>query len=68
MFNSKRLTIIAGPCSLESQDMCLEVAHFANKVTAELGVDYIFKGSFDKANRTSSLSFRGNGMEHGLSI
>ena len=68
MFDSKRLTIIAGPCSLENEEMCFQVAEFATKVTAELGIDYIFKGSFDKANRTSSQSFRGNGMEHGLSI
>ena len=68
MFDSKRLTIIAGPCSLENQEMCFQVAKFATKVTAELGIDYIFKGSFDKANRTSSKSFRGIGMEQGLSI
>ena len=68
MFDSKRLTIIAGPCSLENQEMCFQVAKFATKVTAELGIDYIFKGSFDKANRTSSKSFRGIGIEQGLSI
>ncbi len=68
MFNSKRLTIIAGPCSLESKDMCFEVAHFAKKVTDELGINFIFKGSFDKANRTSAESFRGNGIDQGLYI
>tara|TARA_Y100001968_G_scaffold318571_1_gene348962 strand:+ start:2579 stop:3406 length:828 start_codon:yes stop_codon:yes gene_type:complete len=68
MFESKRLTVIAGPCSLESRDMCMHVAEFACKETLDLGVEFIFKGSFDKANRTSADSFRGNGMDQGLSI
>ena len=68
MFKSSKLTIIAGPCSLESKDMCLEVAEFAINATTKLGIELIFKGSFDKANRTSADSFRGNGMEKGLSI
>jgi len=68
MFQFKRLTVIAGPCSLENQEMCMEVARFAVKATSELGLDFIFKGSFDKANRTSYDSFRGHGMEEGLSI
>ena len=68
MFRSNKLTIIAGPCSLECIDMCMEVAEFAVNATAKLGIEFIFKGSFDKANRTSANSFRGNGMENGLSI
>ena len=68
MFQSKKLTIIAGPCSLESKDMCMEVAEFAVNATKKLGIEFIFKGSFDKANRTSANSFRGNGMDNGLSI
>ena len=68
MFKSNKLTIIAGPCSLECIDMCMEVAELAVKATTKLGIDFIFKGSFDKANRTSANSFRGNGMENGLSI
>ena len=68
MFNFNRLTIIAGPCSLENKDMCMKVAKFAAKATSDLGLDYIFKGSFDKANRTSVDSFRGNGIDNGLSI
>jgi len=68
MFNFNRLTIIAGPCSLESKDMCMNVAEFAAKATSDLGLDFIFKGSFDKANRTSADSFRGNGIDKGLSI
>ncbi len=68
MFKSKKLTVIAGPCSLESKEMCMKVAEYAVKATSDLGIEYIFKGSFDKANRTSAYSFRGNGMEEGLSI
>ena len=68
MFKSNKLTIIAGPCSLECIDMCMEVAEFAVNATKKLGIEFIFKGSFDKANRTSANSFRGNGMENGLSI
>ena len=68
MFEFNRLTIIAGPCSLEDKDMCFEVAEFAAKETSDLGLDFIFKGSFDKANRTSADSFRGNGIDKGLSI
>ena len=68
MFESKRLTIIAGPCSLESRDMCMNVAEFALEATSDLNLNYIFKGSYDKANRTSAESFRGNGIEYGLSI
>ena len=68
MFKFNQLTIIAGPCSLENKDMCMEVAEFAAKETSDLGLDFIFKGSFDKANRTSADSFRGNGIDKGLSI
>ena len=68
MFESKRLTVIAGPCSLESRDMCMQVAEFALSETLDLGIEFIFKGSFDKANRTSADSFRGNGIDQGLSI
>ena len=68
MFKSNKLTIIAGPCSLECIEMCMEVAEFAVNETTKLGIEFIFKGSFDKANRTSANSFRGNGMENGLSI
>ena len=68
MFKFNRLTIIAGPCSLENKDMCMKVAEFAANETSDLGLDFIFKGSFDKANRTSADSFRGNGIDKGLSI
>ncbi len=68
MFKSNRLTIIAGPCSLENKKLCFDVARFAKNVTSDLGIEYIFKGSFDKANRTSADSFRGPGIDEGLSI
>ena len=68
MISSEKLTIIAGPCALESREMSLLVANYAKDICHDLKIDYIFKGSFDKANRTSAKSFRGNGMEAGLSI
>ena len=60
--------LIAGPDTLESLDMCLEVAGHLAEVTARLGIPYVFKGSFDKANRTSVRSYRGPGVEEGLKI
>lgn len=61
-----RLVIVSGPCVLESLDLALEVATRARKVCKSLGLDYIFKSSFDKANRTSIHSYRGPGLEKGL--
>ena len=62
------LFLIAGPDTLESEQLCLDVAGELKEHTAKLGVPYIFKGSFDKANRTSGTSYRGPGMEEGLRI
>jgi len=62
------LFLIAGPDTLESLDMCLEVAGHLAEVTSRLGICYVFKGSFDKANRTSVKSYRGPGMEEGLKM
>lgn len=62
------LAVIAGPCAIESEDLCLKVADYVANVCAKLGLSYIFKSSFDKANRTSAKSFRGLGLEHGLSV
>ena len=62
------LTLIAGSCIIESLDMCREIAHEVLTLTRRLGINYIFKASFDKANRTSSSSFRGEGMAHGLEV
>lgn len=62
------LFLLAGPDTLESEAMCLEVAGHLKEVTDRLGVPYVFKGSFDKANRTSVKSYRGPGLEAGLKI
>lgn len=62
------LFLIAGPDTLESEQMCLDVAGHLKEQTAKLRMPYVFKGSFDKANRTSGKSYRGPGVEEGLRI
>ncbi|MCI0748465.1 MAG: 3-deoxy-8-phosphooctulonate synthase [Verrucomicrobia subdivision 3 bacterium] len=62
----RHLIVIAGPCVIESEQLCLEVARSLQDVCRELGITYIFKASYDKANRTSAKSFRGPGIEEGL--
>jgi 2-dehydro-3-deoxyphosphooctonate aldolase (KDO 8-P synthase) len=62
------LALISGPCAIESEDLCLSVAEHLASISAELGIPYIFKASFDKANRTSSSSFRGHGLDQGLAV
>ena len=62
------LALIAGPCMAESLDLCRTVAGHVSSVCTKLGVPFIFKASFDKANRTSSSSFRGRGLDEGLAI
>ena len=64
----KPLFLIAGPDTLESEQMCLDVAGHIKEVTQRLGMPYVFKGSFDKANRSSGASYRGPGMAEGLRI
>ena len=66
--NAKKLSIIAGPCALESRDHALEMAHALKEIAAKAGVGLIYKTSFDKANRTSSNSARGLGLELALPI
>ena len=61
-----RFVLVAGPCVLESLELVLEVAREVKKMCDDLGLAYIFKSSFDKANRTSIHSFRGPGLEVGL--
>jgi 2-dehydro-3-deoxyphosphooctonate aldolase (KDO 8-P synthase) len=61
-------TLIAGPCVVENEEMVMQVAKEIKKITDELGIEYYFKASFDKANRTSITSYRGPGLEQGLSI
>jgi 2-dehydro-3-deoxyphosphooctonate aldolase (KDO 8-P synthase) len=60
--------LIAGPCVVESEGLVLEVAGRMQEMTRELGIPYIFKASYDKANRSSKSSFRGPGIEQGLRI
>ena len=62
------LGIIAGPCAAESLEMCVEVAGRLGEASAKLGAGYVFKASFDKANRTSAGSGRGPGIDEGLKI
>lgn len=64
--NSLPLTLIAGPCMAESADLCLEVAGALKQVCTRLGLNYIFKASFDKANRSSIHTQRGPGLDGGL--
>ena len=66
--NSKSLFLIAGPCVIESENLCLKVARSLKKACEKLGITYIFKASYDKANRTSGKSKRGPGLEIGLEI
>ncbi len=63
-----RMVLFAGPCAAESYDICYETGAEVQKICAELGIDYVFKSSFDKANRTSSSSYRGPSKEGGLEI
>lgn len=62
------LFLISGPCVIESEALAMQVAEQLVKTTQQLGMRYVFKASFDKANRTSGGSFRGPGMEEGLRI
>ena len=63
-----KLAVLAGPCVAESLELCLEVAGKMKEICRELGLGYIFKASFDKANRSSITSYRGPGLEKGLEI
>ncbi|MBS3821294.1 MAG: hypothetical protein KGY81_05985, partial [Phycisphaerae bacterium] len=65
-FGGEGLSIIAGPCMAESLDLCLHVARTVKDICGELGIGYVFKASFDKANRSSVSSYRGPGLETGL--
>lgn len=67
-FGGGRLALIAGPCVAESLDLCMEVAESVKGICAEMGIGYVFKASFDKANRQSADSPRGPGLDAGLAI
>ncbi len=64
----RRLFLIAGPCVIENEALCRQVAASLIKTCRQLDIFYVFKASFDKANRTSGKSFRGPGLEEGLKI
>lgn len=64
----KKFMFIAGPCVIESEEMVLEVAKKIKEISEKLNLDYYFKASFDKANRTSISSYRGPGIDEGLKI
>ena len=64
----ERLVLIAGPCVIESYDMAAEIAEFTRDLATSLGMPYVFKASFDKANRTAVTSFRGPGLDEGLAM
>ncbi|MBA2340761.1 MAG: 3-deoxy-8-phosphooctulonate synthase [Pyrinomonadaceae bacterium] len=67
-FGDGRLTVIAGPCVVESREHSLKMASECSAAARRVGLDYVFKASFDKANRSSYKSFRGRGMEYGLEV
>lgn len=62
------LFLIAGPCVIESEQMAMDTSGQLKEITSKLGIPFIYKSSFDKANRSSSKSFRGDGMDAGLEI
>lgn len=66
--NDKSFTLLGGMNVLESRELALEIAAYYKEITTKLGIPYIFKASFDKANRSSISSFRGPGLEKGLEI
>jgi len=66
--SGRPLLLIAGPCALESEELARRVAGTMREICARLGLSYVFKASFDKANRTSLSSYRGPGLEQGLAI
>ena len=68
VIGGNKTTLIGGPCSIEGWEMCDEVAGTVKKICDELNINYIFKGSFDKANRSNLHAGRGVGLEKGLQI
>lgn len=68
IIGAEKLTVLAGPCMAESLEICMETARYLKKICAELEVNYIFKASFDKANRSSGNTERGPGRMAGLAM
>src|SRR6476619_2988963 len=67
-FGGGKLSFLLGPCVVESSQHALFMAQEINDICKHVGVDFVYKSSFDKANRSSIDSFRGDGMEYGLGI
>jgi len=65
---NERFTLIAGPCVIESEELVMEVAGKLKEITDRLGINFVFKSSFDKANRSSIHGYRGPGIDEGLRI
>ena len=63
-----RIFLIAGPCVIESEQLQMDTAGTLKEITSALGIPFIFKSSFDKANRSSGTTFRGPGIDKGLEI
>lgn len=68
LLGEKRMVLFAGPCAAESYDICFDTGSAVKAICQRLGIDYVFKSSFDKANRTSSGSYRGPSKDGGLEI
>jgi len=66
--NNRPFVLLAGPCAIESEERVLRIAEKVQEITDRLGIPYVFKSSYDKANRSSIESFRGPGLEEGLKI
>ena len=66
--NKKKLVLMAGPCVIESEKMIMNIAKELKDITSKLAIDYYFKSSFDKANRTSLNSYRGTGIDEGMKM
>ena len=66
--NANKFCLIAGPCQLETEQHAMDMSGKIKEITSKLGVSFIYKTSFDKANRTSLHSYRGPGIEDGLKI
>ena len=63
-----KLTVLAGPCAIESKDILFKTAEYLKNLTTKLDINFVFKASYDKANRSSINSFRGLGIEKGISL
>ena len=63
-----KLTVFAGPCVAESEEICFQIAEYMSNLCSKLDLQYVFKASFDKANRSSGASFRGPGIDAGLDL